>query len=68
MNDYIWVIKVTFPNKEVNFNEGYKTLQECLNSIRKKINNYEDMYIINEFTIKDLDSEIIYEAKCVTIK
>lgn len=67
MNDFIWVIKVTYPNGEVNFNEGYRTLQECLEAISSKIRHTENLYTINEFTIKDLTNEIIYEAKSVTI-
>lgn len=63
-----WVIKVTYlKNGEVNFNEGYWTLARCKASIGKKIINDTDLEIIDEYTIKDLDNEIIYEAKLVDI-
>lgn len=63
-----WVIKVTFLNKkEVNFNEAYWTLASCKAAIGRKITNDIDMQIIDEYTIKDLANEIIYEAKLVDI-
>ena len=68
MKNYCWVIKVTFlKTKEVNFNEAYWTLARCKAAIRKKITNDIDIQIIDEYTIKDLDNEIIYEAKLVDI-
>lgn len=68
MKNCCWVIKVTFlKTGEVNFNEGYWTLSSCKNAIGKKITNDIDIKIIDEYTIKDLDNEIIYEAKLVSI-
>lgn len=67
MKNSCWVIKVTYPSYEVNFNEAYWTLDKCISAIRKKIENIEDMFTINEYTIKDLNNEIIYEAKLVNI-
>ena len=67
MKNSCWVIKVTYLNhKEVNFNEAYWTLDKCKSAIRKKIEP-ENIQIINEYTIKDLDKDIIYEAKLVDI-
>lgn len=66
MKNSCWVIKVIYPSYEVNFNEAYWTLDKCLAAIRKKI-ELDNMLIINDYTIKDLDSEIIYEAKLVDI-
>ena len=68
MKNCCWVIKVTFlKTREVNFNEAYWTLGRCKNAIGKKITNDNDIEIINEYTIKDLENEIIYEAKLVNI-
>lgn len=68
MKNSCWVIKVTFlKTGEVNFNEAYWTLSRCKVAIGKKITNDIDIQIIDEYTIKDLDNEIIYEAKLVDI-
>lgn len=68
MKKSCWVIKVTYlKNGEVNFNEAYWTLPRCKAAIGRKITNDIDIQIINEYTIKDLDNEIIYEAKLVDI-
>lgn len=63
-----WVIKVTYLNhNEVNFNEAYWTLAKCKAAIGRKIIKHIDIEIINEYTIKDLNNDIIYEAKLVDI-
>ena len=68
MKDSCWVIKVTYLNhNEVNFNEAYWTLAKCKAAIGRKIINHIDIEIINEYTIKDLNNDIIYEAKLVDI-
>ena len=71
MNNIInscWVIKVTYlKTKQVNFNEAYRTLERCKKEIDKKITNDIDKQIIDEYTIKDLENDIIYEAKLVDI-
>lgn len=68
MKDSCWVIKVTYLNhNEVNFNEAYWTLAKCKAAIGRKIINHIDIEIINEYTIKDLNNDIIYEAKLVSI-
>lgn len=68
MKNCCWVIKVTFlKTGEVNFNEAYWTLARCKAAIGKKITNDIDIEIIDEYTIKDLDNDIIYEAKLVDI-
>lgn len=68
MKNSCWVIKVTYlKNGVVNFNEAYWTLDRCKVAMGKKITNDIDIQIINDFTIKDLANEIIYEAKLVDI-
>ena len=68
MKNCCWVIKVTYLNRnEVNFNEAYWTLAKCKAAIGRKIINHIDIEIINEYTIKDLNNDIIYEAKLVDI-
>ena len=68
MKNCCWVIKVTYLNhNEVNFNEAYWTLAKCKAAIGRKIINHTDIEIINEYTIKDLNNDIIYEAKLVDI-
>lgn len=68
MKNCCWVIKVTYLNhNEVNFNEAYWTLAKCKAAIGRKIINHIDIEIINEYTIKDLNNDIIYEAKLVDI-
>lgn len=68
MKNCCWVIKVTYLNhNEVNFNEAYWTLAKCKAAIGRKIKNHIDIEIINEYTIKDLNNDIIYEAKLVDI-
>jgi len=67
MKDCVWVIKVTFPNGEVNFNEGYLSFDKCKSAILNKNKYTEHIKTINDYIFKDLDSEIIYEIKCVTI-
>lgn len=68
MKDCCWVIKVTFLDfkNDVNFNEGYWHFEDCMRSILRKVegNEYER---INNWTVKDLDENIIYEAKLVDI-
>lgn len=67
MKNSCWVIKVTYLNhKEVNFNEAYWTLDKCLAAMRNKI-EFENWQRINDYTYMDVDADIIYEAKCVTI-
>lgn len=61
-----WVIMVTYKNGEVNFNEAYWTYDDCIKAIRKKI-NYDDLKRIDDFKFYDLEMEITYEAKLVTI-
>ena len=66
MKNSCWVIKVTFLNTgEVNFNEAYWTLDKCIASIRKKMQGAYTM--IDEYLYKDIDNEIVYEAKLVDI-
>lgn len=62
-----WVIKVTFLKYggEVNFNEAYWDYSKCIEAIRKKLTNNYTM--IDDYTFDDLDNEIIYEAKQITI-
>lgn len=68
MKKNCWVIKVTYlKHNEVNFNEAYWTLASCKAAIGRKITNDIDIQIINEYTIKDLNNAIIYEAKSVDI-
>ena len=68
MKKNCWVIKVTYlKHNEVNFNEAYWTLARCKAAIGRKITNDIDIQIINEYTIKDLNNAIIYEAKLVDI-
>lgn len=68
MKNCCWVIKVTYLNhNEVNFNEAYWTLAKCKAAIGRKIINHIDIQIIDEYTIKDLNNDIIYEAKLVDI-
>ena len=68
MKNCCWVIKVTYLNhNEVNFNEAYWTLAKCKAAIGRKIINHIDIQIIEEYTIKDLNNDIIYEAKLVDI-
>lgn len=68
MKNCCWVIKVTYlDHNEVNFNEAYWTLAKCKAAIGRKIINHIDIQIIDEYTIKDLNNDIIYEAKLVDI-
>lgn len=68
MKDSCWVIKVTFLDTGiVNFNEAYWTLPRCKNAIGKKIRYDTDIEIIDEYTIKDINLNILYEAKLVSI-
>ena len=67
MKNNCWVIKVTFlKTGEVNFNEAYWTFEKCMMAMLRKI-EAEDLSYINEYTIKDLNNDIIYEAKLVNI-
>ena len=67
MKNNCWVIKVTFlKTGEVNFNEAYWTFEKCMMTMLRKI-EAEDLSYINEYTIKDLNNDIIYEAKLVNI-
>lgn len=66
MKNSCWVIKVTFLNTgEVNFNEAYWDYTRCMAAIRKKMQGAYTM--INEYIYKDIDNEIVYEAKLVDI-
>lgn len=68
MKDSCWVIKVTFLDTgKVNFNEAYLNLSRCKNAIGKKIKYDTDIEIIDEYTIKDINLNILYEAKLVSI-
>ena len=67
MKNNCWVIKVTYLNNgEINFNEAYWTLDKCMSRIRKKLEG-KAYTMINDFIYKDLDDEIVYEAKLVDI-
>lgn len=68
MNDCCWVIKITYlKTGEVNFNEAYWTFEKCMIAMQRKMENVKDLQFINQYTIKDLDKEIVYEAKLVDI-
>lgn len=61
-----WVIKVKYLNHSaVNFNEGYWEYSKCMAAIRRKLTGAYTM--IDDYTYKDLDNDIIYEAKLVDI-
>ncbi len=61
-----WVILVTFRNGTVNTNEGYKTYEEAKNSIYKKI-EFDDMRTLGDYRFFDINNEILYEIKNITI-
>ena len=67
MKNGCWVIKVTYLKyKQININEAYWTLDKCMWAIRKKLEN-KKFIGIDEYTYRDLDDDIIYEAKLVDI-
>lgn len=67
MKNSCWVIKVTFLNTgEVNFNEAYWTYENCIAAIRKKLKG-KAFTMIDKYIYKDLDNDIVYEAKLVDI-
>ena len=61
-----WVILVTFRNGTVNTNEGYKTYEEAKNSIYKKI-EFDDIRTLGDYRFFDINNEILYEIKNITI-
>lgn len=64
----IWIILVRYEGtKEVNTNEGYKTYQEAKTAIYKKNNNIEAFRTIDDFNIIDIEKDIQYELKCISI-
>ena len=67
MKNSCWVIKVTYlEHNQVNFNEAYWTYENCITAIRKKVKG-KAYTMINEYVYKDLDNDIVYEAKLVDI-
>ena len=67
MKNCCWVIKVTFlKTGEINFNEAYWTLEKCMQAMIRKIDR-KDLSYINQYKVKDINNEIIYEAKLVDI-
>lgn len=61
----MWVILVTFPNKQVNVSqEAYKTYTEAKAWILKK----DNIKSINDYMFYDMKNEIKYELKNVYIK
>lgn len=67
MKDSCWVIKVTYLKyRQVNMNEAYWTLDKCMTRIRKKLEG-KNFIDIDKYTYRDLDDDIIYEAKLVDI-
>lgn len=67
MNDRTcWGVLVTFKNGVVNINEAYNTYELAKNAILKRIDIY-DLKIIDDFNFYDLDNELHYELKCISI-
>lgn len=67
MKNSCWVIKVTYLKyRQVNFNEAYWDYGRCMTRIRKKLEG-KNFIDIDEYTYRDLDDDIIYEAKVVDI-
>lgn len=61
----MWVILVTFPNKQVNVSqEAYKTYTEAKAWILKK----DNIKSINDYMFYDMENDIKYELKNVYIK
>ena len=61
-----WVILTIDRNGTVNTNEGYKTYEEAKNSIYKRI-EFEDMRALGDYRFFDINNEILYEIKNITI-
>ena len=51
---------------EINFNEAYWTLEKCMQAMIRKVEG-KDLSYINQYKVKDINNEIIYEAKLVDI-
>ena len=67
ISESCWVIKVTYlKTGEVNFNEAYREYSRCMLAIKDKLKG-KAFTMINEFIYKDIDNEIVYEAKCVDL-
>ena len=65
----VWVIQVTYHNGnriKVNFNEGYKNYYKAKKAVLDKINP-DYLKIKDDYTYFDLDKNIEYELKCVSI-
>lgn len=61
----IWVVLVTFSNKQVNISqEAYKTYIEARAWILKK----DNIKSINDYMFYDIENDIRYELKNVYIK
>ena len=60
----IWVVLVTFSNKQSNVSqESYRTYTEALAEMKKK-----DIQQIDDYVFYDIENEIKYELKNVYIK
>ena len=67
ISESCWVIKVTYlKTGEVNFNEAYREYNRCMLAIKDKLKG-KAFTMINDFIYKDIDNEIVYEAKCVDL-
>lgn len=63
----VWVVLVTYNSfeNEVNLNEGYKTYNEAKLAVLKKIKG--EIRNLGDFIFIDVENEITYELKSVTI-
>lgn len=60
----VWVVLVTFNNKQSNVSqESYRTYSEAVSEMKKK-----DIQQINDYVFYDIGNEIKYELKNVYIK
>lgn len=60
----VWVVLVTFNNKQSNVSqESYRTYSEAVSEMKKK-----DIQQLNDYVFYDIENEIKYELKNVYIK
>ena len=62
--DSVWVVLITFNNKQSNISqESYRTYNEAISEMKRK-----DIQQINDYVFYDIENEIKYELKNVYIK
>ena len=62
----VWIILAKFKNGEVNTNEAYKTYREAQAKMYGKIEPSQ-VKTIDDWTVYDMENEILYTLKLVDI-